>query len=304
MRLLNLQTARPMRQLIVVGPLLFALALSACRRPPAAGTYETTGEALPEPVVPAGYQKIAPAPADDSRQMLAQTSTVFRGALKDVRFTFENCAVPRTTYVFSDGSPLLGTRVDATVEVKVLGGPTPNGTWVNVTELPALALDSEYVLFLRNTDWTYSPIVGNLAFRIENIAGREVLVDPGGHAVTGCSDAGPVLSGAAVSDVVGAHRRGYRSGEPSPTSPPPEGPNSGTPVETRDRARRPRQRTRSPGRGVAARSCAVPCPGAGSGLVCQASLDRIRAGEPADDRPGRVGSAASEPRPNAKSAAA
>ena len=60
MRLPQLQVARTPCRLIVVAPLVFALALSSCRRAPAPGTEETSGEALPEPVVPAGYQKIAP----------------------------------------------------------------------------------------------------------------------------------------------------------------------------------------------------------------------------------------------------
>ena len=199
---------------------------------------------------------------------------MFRGTLKDVRFTFENCAGPRTdfSYVFSDASPLLGTRVDSAVSVKVLGGPTPNGTWVNVTELPELALDSEYVVFLRNTDWTFSPIVGNLAFRVETLAGREMLVDPSGRAVTGWGDDGPVLSATAVSDVVGNRRRGYQSVEASPTSPTPDGPKFGDArFEAGDspRRREPRQRPGRARTGFGARSCAIARPGARGGPVCE-----------------------------------
>src|SRR4051812_13359796 len=68
----------------------------------------TIGELPQEPIVPAGYQKIAPAPADNSKEMLGQTSTIFRGSLKDVQFTYDGCAGPRTEYVFSNSSPLLG----------------------------------------------------------------------------------------------------------------------------------------------------------------------------------------------------
>jgi hypothetical protein len=159
--------------------------------------------------------------------MLAQTATVFRGSLKSVQFTFDGCSGPRTNYVFSDSSSLLGTKVDSTVTLKVLGGPTPAGRWVGVSELPKLALDSEYVAFVRNTDWTFSPIVGNLVFRVETIAGREVLVHPGGHAVTGWGPDGPELSASVVSEVVGSKRHGYKtadvpaSGDP-PTSGSPE----------------------------------------------------------------------------------
>src|ERR1700674_103279 len=42
----------------------------------------STGTVLREPVVPAGYTKVAPLPADSSAGILSQTATVFRGSLK------------------------------------------------------------------------------------------------------------------------------------------------------------------------------------------------------------------------------
>lgn len=193
-----------------------ALLLLGCASNPP-GEQTTTEPPLLEPVVPAGYQKIAPAPLDDSMQMLRQTATIFRGSLKSVQFTYEDCAGPRTDYVFSDSSTLVGAQVQPTVTLKVLGGPTPGGKWVGVSELPKLALDSQYVAFLRNTDWTFSPIVGNLVFRVETIAGREVLVHPSGRAVTGWGADGPVLSVGSVSEVVGSKLHGYK-GSDAPTT--------------------------------------------------------------------------------------
>jgi hypothetical protein len=156
--------------------------------------------------------------------MLAQTSAVIRGTIKDVRFTYDDCGGPRTNYIFSDSSSLLGSPVTSEVTLSVLGGPTPNGTWVRVSEIPRLALNSEYVVFLRNTDWTYSPVVANLVFRREVAGGRELLVDPSGHAVTGWGDDGPVLSAARVSDAVGHQVRGYRGAQANET---PANPSSG-----------------------------------------------------------------------------
>jgi len=192
--------------------LAVAMLLSGCR-PKQPDNVATTQPPRPEPIVPAGYEKIAPAPTDSSEQMLAQTATIFRGVLKDAKFTYDDCAGPRTNYVFSDSKSLVGTQVESQVTLKVLGGPTPNGTWVKVSKLPQLALDSEYVVFLRNTDWTFSPIVADLVFRCEMINGREVLVDPTGHAVTGWGDDGPLLSAGLVSEAVGRNLRGYRGSE-------------------------------------------------------------------------------------------
>ena len=189
----------------------------ACQKTPRSGVQETSGDPLPEPVVPPGYQKIAPQAVDDATGMLSQTATIFSGSLKDIRFTFENCAGPRTNYVFSDASSLAGSPVQSEVTLKVLGGPTPSGKWVAVSELPQLALDSRYVVFLRNTDWTFSPVVSDLVFRVESVAGREILVHPTGRAVTGWDESGPVLSAGTVSDAVGRRVRGYkRADTPAP----------------------------------------------------------------------------------------
>src|SRR5262249_36726639 len=199
-------------------PARAAAASSAPRFPPPAcrarpGGAEPPGPRRREPVGPAGKKKPPPAPADDSAQMLRQTAAVIRGSLKSVRFTYDGCTGPRTQYVFSDASSLVGSRVDSEVAVKVLGGPTPAGTWVRVSEIPQLALDSEYIVFLRNTDWTFSPIVANLALRVETLAGREVLVDSSGRAVTGWGETGPLLSAGTVSEVVGGRLRGYRGAD-------------------------------------------------------------------------------------------
>jgi hypothetical protein len=197
--------------------LLAPILVLACKRTP------QPERLVLEPPVPAGYTKIAPAPADTSAQMLAQTAAVFRGTIRDVRFTYDDCGGPRTNYIFSDASSLLGSPVAREVSLSVLGGPTPQGTWVRVSEIPSLALNSEYVVFLRNTDWTYSPVVAQLAFRREVAGGRELLVDPSGRVVTGWGDNGPILSAARVSDAVGRQARGYRSAEaregpPGPSS--------------------------------------------------------------------------------------
>lgn len=200
--------------------LLCVVCAAGCRpRHQNENVVETKGEALVEPAILGGYTKIPPAPADSSKEMLAQTAAVFVGKLRDIQFTYDDCGGPRTKYVFSGSSSLLGTAVDPNVALQVAGGPTPKGTWVSVSELPQLALDAEYVVFLRNTDWTYSPIVGDLVFRREVVGGRELLIGPTGQAVTGWNDAGPMYSAATVVEPVGSQRRGYREATARPAEP-------------------------------------------------------------------------------------
>jgi hypothetical protein len=102
----------------------------------------------------------------------------------------------------------------------------PNGSWAKSSAQFPLAIDAEYVIFLRNTDWTFSPIVATLAFRREQVDGQEVLVGPDGHALTGWTDEGPSFSSRAVAGTVGEHVVGYKGPD---TMPAPPTPSSGTP---------------------------------------------------------------------------
>jgi hypothetical protein len=175
---------------------------------------------LAEPVIPPGYKKIAPGSVDTSDAILSQTAAIIEGDVSDVNFTYDGCAGPRTNYVITGARTLVGTEVPSQVTIKILGGPMPNGSWIKVSELPKLALDSHYVIFLRNTDWTFSPVVGDLALRREVIGGREVLVHPEGHAVVGWGSSGPVLSAQPVTAPVGGRVHGYRKVATAATAPP------------------------------------------------------------------------------------
>ncbi len=206
-----------------------AFAISGCvHEPSKRETPVATQAPLEQPALPAGYIKISPAPLDTAAQKLAQTAAIFRGKLKNVGFTYDSCGGPRTEYVFGSASTLAGVAMPADLTLKVLGGPIPSGSWVSVSEQPRLALDAEYVVFLRNTDWTYSPIVSDLVFRVEALGGREVLVNAQGRVLVAWNEDGAQFSAAAVSEPVGLQWKrirhaprpvesaGATSGSPSP----------------------------------------------------------------------------------------
>lgn len=170
---------------------------------------------ISEPKIPPGYTKIIPRAVEDSKDMLSQTATIFQGQLKRIYFTYDECAGPRTNYIFSQTKTLIGSNVDSEVNLKTFGGPLPTGTWLNISELPQLAYNASYLIFLRNTDWTFSPVVGDLIFRHEVENGKEILVDPTGHFVKGWNENGPVLSTATVSDPVGFRLYGSKGRDTS-----------------------------------------------------------------------------------------
>jgi hypothetical protein len=88
---------------------------------------------------------------------------------------------------------------------------------------PRYVLGAQYVLFLRNTDWRFSPVIGDLAFRREVIAGKEVLVNTDGNAVTGVSENGIEITAPQLTEPVGLITKGMRQPRNALATPPKEG---------------------------------------------------------------------------------
>jgi len=135
-------------------------------------TVVTTAPVL-APEVPHRYERVAPRPFDTTRSILEQTASVVEGDVHDVYFSYEPCAGPRTHFRVRDARAIVGSDTPQEFEVQILGGPLPNGKWIHVSEVPMLAVGARYILFLRNTDWTFSPTIGRLALRKTQLSGRE-----------------------------------------------------------------------------------------------------------------------------------
>jgi len=153
---------------------------------------------------------IAPRAFETLRDILDQTSAVVEGDVSEIAFTFDDCAGPRTNVKVINARSMLGTPVASEIVLSIFGGPAPNGRWFRASGMPQFALGSRYVFFMRNTDWTFAPIVGDLAYRVETIAGRVVLVNGLGQAVTALSDFGVETHTVALTEPIGARHRGMR----------------------------------------------------------------------------------------------
>jgi hypothetical protein len=152
-------------------------------------------------ILPADGQEVpsqdprAPRTFATMRDLLAQVHSIVEGTVGDIRFDHEDCEGPRTIIYLRDVATLLGGRHEGNLELRTFGGPLPNGNYVSASELPRYVLGGRYILFLRNTDWRFSPVIGNLAFRHEVIVsgvserGIEIstprLTHPAGRRVTG-----------------------------------------------------------------------------------------------------------------------
>ena len=144
-------------------------------------------------------------------ELVPQIHSVVRGTVEDIRFDYDDCAGPRTIVQLTAVETLLGDRHDSKLVLRTFGGPLPNGNFVSASELPRYVLGGRYVLFLRNTDWRFSPVIGNLAFREETVVARQVLVDTEGFAVTGVDESGVLTDGPRLMEPVGMHVVGLQS---------------------------------------------------------------------------------------------
>lgn len=133
---------------------------------------------------------VQPASFDRIDTLLKQTAAIIRAKVTGISYAYGNCLGPRTIIKLDGVQTLSGTNASDHVELVTFGGKLPNGHFVSASELPRYVEGASYILFLRNTDWRFSPVIGDLAFREENIAGRPVLIDSDGFAVSGVGPSG------------------------------------------------------------------------------------------------------------------
>ena len=173
------------------------------------GRVQVGGVDLPPPPEKEG-PKIAPRAFESMHDILEQTAAVVEGEVSDIAFAFDDCAGPRTQVKVVNARSVLGTPVESEIVLSLFGGPAPDGRWFRASEMPRFALGSRYLFFMRNTDWTFAPVIGEMAYRVETIAGRAVLVNGLGQAVTGLSESGIETNTIALTEPTGTRHRALR----------------------------------------------------------------------------------------------
>jgi len=130
-----------------------------------------------------------PFPVKDLQSAIAQTAAIVEGEVSDIQYDYSEENGPWTRVLLSNVKPHLGAAPKR-IELRQFGGRLPDGRMVVAAELPAFVKGKHYIVFLRNTKWNLSPVVGDLALRVENVNGVEVLVNSDGQAVSGISSRG------------------------------------------------------------------------------------------------------------------
>ncbi|MSQ47067.1 MAG: hypothetical protein EXR78_01570 [Deltaproteobacteria bacterium] len=137
------------------------------------------------------------------RSALSQIATIVEGVVTDIRYDYSEAEGPWTRVILSKVKAHLGTALPQ-LELRHFGGRLPNGRMMVASELPSFVKGARYFVFLRNTAWNVSPVVGDLALRVEQVGAAEVLVNSDGLAVTKIGpkgiETGPKLFGPLESD--------------------------------------------------------------------------------------------------------
>ena len=190
---------------------LFAALVStvACNAPesdsglPQVGPIRTAPRAaLPLPLPDASTPSVDV--ADSLANTLARTASIVDAQVASITQSYDDSMGPRTHVTLGSVTVLAGAPVPATITIDYFGGATADGRIFDVDELPKFVEGSRFVVFLTNQpDWYFSPVVEDLAFRVEVVGGREALVDTAGSYLTGVGAHGWERSAFRVSDPAG-----------------------------------------------------------------------------------------------------
>jgi hypothetical protein len=130
-----------------------------------------------------------PRTVDSLLALFDQTASVVEGEVVDVRSEYSPRTGPWTVVTLGHVRAHLG-EAPREVRLKQAGGLLPDGRRRVVSHVPRFVRGARYVVFLRNTGWSLSPVLDENAFRVEAVDGREVLVDAEGALVSGLGSSG------------------------------------------------------------------------------------------------------------------
>src|SRR5262245_37586181 len=133
-----------------------------------------------------------PRPIVDLQSIVDQTAAGVEGVVTDIRYDYSDEEGPWTRVILS-GVQSQFDSAPTVLEIRHFGGPLPDGSLLVAAELPGFVPGKPYIVFLRNTAWNLSPVVGDLALRVETVGGTEVLVSSDGLAVMQIDRDGVVL---------------------------------------------------------------------------------------------------------------
>jgi hypothetical protein len=151
--------------------------------------------------VPASFAA-DPAPSLSFEGTVDMTGAVVEGTVTGIAHFYSESAGPRTHITLSSVKAHAG-QAPGTVVLDVYGGPLPDGTFAAVADEPHFIMGKKYVVFLSNRPWRVSPVVRRMAFRVEGVGGKEVLVSNDGRPAREVTRKGIAMGRTALFKAVG-----------------------------------------------------------------------------------------------------
>jgi hypothetical protein len=140
-------------------------------------TGDQSGPAQPPSVRPPAIE-----PKATPFHPLADVASIVEADVAKVTTAYDDRLGPRrvielTNIVVHAGAPLPETTFSQ------LGGGLPDGRYVEIHELPEFSAGSRYILFFSKQASVYTPVWARLAFRIEQLSNKPIVLGPDGHMV-------------------------------------------------------------------------------------------------------------------------
>jgi hypothetical protein len=144
---------------------------------------------------------------DSMKSMLEQTAAVIEGTVSDITYSFDDQLGPRTNVTLTNVVARIGSLPGHPTQITLpmYGGPSKDGTkFYAATHIARFATGTNYLVFLANHDWFFSPVLRDLALRIETVNGVDTPLDNEGQAITGLNALDFTRTGARFAQPVGA----------------------------------------------------------------------------------------------------
>jgi hypothetical protein len=126
----------------------------------------------------------------NSISALAQTAAIVEGTASQISSEYTEQTGPWTRLEFTDVVVHRGRIGAEPLAFVQRGGLYPDGRRLKVSHVPEFVAGARYLMFLRNTRWNLSPIVGGYALRVD----AEGLIGQQGGVLMRFSESGPSYS--------------------------------------------------------------------------------------------------------------
>lgn len=116
------------------------------------------------------------------RHPLADIGLIMEADVAAMRHQYDPYRGPRQIISLANTVVYAGAAPQGS-EFSQVGGPMPDGSFIEITGLPRYSLGSRYIFFFSNVPWQFTPVWAGLAFRIEKFPNKTIVLGTNGRPV-------------------------------------------------------------------------------------------------------------------------